>query len=66
MQKKAVALTQHKVPGFLDTLAEAYYSNGAFSDAIQTESEALAAEPQNSEYKGRLDKYRKAKENQKE
>lgn len=59
-------MTQHKVPGFLDTLAEAYYSNDAFADAIETESEALAAKPQNSEYKGRLDKYRKAKEKVKE
>lgn len=63
--KKAVTLTSEKQPGFLDTLAEAYYVNGEFDQAIQTEEKALAIEPGNSDYKARLEKYRKAKANEK-
>jgi Flp pilus assembly protein TadD len=59
--KKAVSISNGKVSGFLDTLAEAFYANSQNEEAIQTEEKALALEPGNSEYKLRLEKYRRAK-----
>jgi tetratricopeptide (TPR) repeat protein len=63
--KKAVLLDGGKSLLFLDTLAEAYYANGQFDDAIETESKVASAEPQNSNYRERLQKYRRAKEDSK-
>jgi hypothetical protein len=53
-------------PNYLDTLAEAYFANGRFGDAVKTEQEALGlitAAPDSEhvgEFKERLAKYQKA------
>lgn len=57
---KAVALTQEKNAGFLDTLAEAKYVSGDSRGAIEAEEKALALEPTNSSFKKDLEKYQQA------
>lgn len=48
LAKKAVSLKRN--PVFLDTMAEAYYANGAIQEAIKTIKEALAMAKENREY----------------
>jgi membrane associated rhomboid family serine protease len=60
---KAVSGTKDKqIPGYLDTLAEAYYVNQKYAEAVQTEQKALALHPTDnkSEFEGRLRKYQDA------
>jgi membrane associated rhomboid family serine protease len=53
-------------PNYLDTLAEAYFANGRFAEAVKTEQEVLSlvsAQPDSehaAEFKERLTKYQKA------
>src|SRR5271165_6617056 len=58
---KAVELTDAKDAGVLDTLAEAYYVNGDYENAIQTEKKALALEPKDS-FRTSLQKYEQARQ----
>ncbi|MCD6306246.1 MAG: M48 family metalloprotease [Deltaproteobacteria bacterium] len=44
------AVTLERSPGFLDTLAEAYFVNGCLEDAIKTIKEALATATENMGY----------------
>ncbi len=56
LAEKAVAL--EKSPGFLDTLAEAYYANGSVQKAIETIKEAISLEKGDDEYyKKQLEKF---------
>ena len=48
LAEKAVAL--QRSPVFLDTLAEAYYSNGLIKEAVETIEEAFAHATENREY----------------
>jgi hypothetical protein len=48
LAKKAVAL--ERSPVFLDTLAEAYYANGLFSEAVKTIQEALSLATEGTSY----------------
>jgi len=52
---KAVAAGNN--PDYLDTLAEAYYSDGQADKAVETEQKALARNPENDSYKKSLEKY---------
>lgn len=56
----AVQLSRGRQPGFLDTLAEAYYANGDYREAIETETRALALDPHNLDYQDHMERYRKA------
>jgi rhomboid protease GluP len=58
--QKAVELSRWKVPAFIDTLAEALYVNGKFSDAVSVQTRALKLDPDNQEFKEHMARYRKA------
>lgn len=57
--QKAVELSRWKVGAFIDTLAEALYVNGKFSDAVSVQTRALKLEPDNQEYQEHMARYRK-------
>ena len=46
---------------YLDTLAEAYYVNGQFAEAIEAEKKALSHEPDCKPCKEQLKKFEQAK-----
>ncbi len=52
---KAVAAGNN--PDYLDTLAEAYFADGQFDKAVETEQKALARSPENDFYQKELQKY---------
>jgi serine/threonine-protein kinase len=56
----AVELTNWKEPTFIDTLAEAFYVNNSFDEAVSTQAKALKLDPDNREFKEHMEKYRKA------
>jgi membrane associated rhomboid family serine protease/cytochrome c-type biogenesis protein CcmH/NrfG len=56
----AVQLTDWKEPSFIDTLAEAFYVNNSFDEAVRTQSKALKLDPDNREFQEHMEKYRKA------
>ncbi len=58
--QRAVDLSQWKQAAFVDTLAEAYYVNGDFDEAVKTETRALALDARNQEYQDHMARYRKA------
>ncbi len=66
---KAVSLSKAKDAASLDTLAEAYFVNGDYDKAIETEKKALAISLGNASIEERLekqlDKYQKAKQTKK-
>jgi membrane associated rhomboid family serine protease len=64
---KAVSSQEdHAEPYQLDTLAEAYYVNRRYSDAVKTEQRALAlASANKGDYQKSLDKYQTALQNSK-
>ncbi len=59
---KAVEATEAQEPGYLDTLAEAYYSSGQFEKAIQTIQKAIALQPDRVYFKEQLLKFQQASE----
>jgi membrane associated rhomboid family serine protease len=63
LARKAVDLGKdHPVPSHLDTLAEAWYVNGKFEEAVRTEQQAIAvASPESADYLEKsLEKYQLA------
>jgi len=58
--KKAAELSNERNAEILDTLARAYYINGKFKEAVETEKKALNLEPGNEEFKKNLEVYQKA------
>ena len=58
--RRAVELTEWKEPNFIDTLAEAFFVNNRFDEAVQTQSKALKLAPDNREFQEHMEKYRKA------
>lgn len=65
---QAVALGKdHPNPSHLDTLAEAYYANGQYEEAVKTEQQAMALAPAENpnDFQKRLEKYQQALENKK-
>jgi Tfp pilus assembly protein PilF len=59
----AVAMTNRREPGFLDTLAVAYAAAGRFDEAVITADEALALAPPDlaKEIRGHVELFRKGK-----
>jgi hypothetical protein len=60
LAEKAVAATQRKNGGFLDTLAAAYAETRQFDKAVATQQEAiglLQSEPEKKDYASRLKLY---------
>jgi len=61
LAEKAVAM--ERSPGYLDTLAEAYFVNGSTQKAIETINEAISLTNGNNEYyKDQLKKFKEAEE----
>ncbi|MDA2929700.1 ankyrin repeat domain-containing protein [Acidobacteria bacterium AH-259-O06] len=60
--KKAVEGSQGKEPAYLDTLAEAYYSNRKYDKAIQTIKKAITLKPDWDYAKEQLKKFEQAKQ----
>jgi membrane associated rhomboid family serine protease/tetratricopeptide (TPR) repeat protein len=60
LAQRAVELTGWKQPEFIDTLAEAFYANGEFRQAVETQKKALALDPGNREMQEHMAKYQKA------
>ncbi len=58
--RRAVELSNWREPTFVDTLAEAFYANGNFPEAVRVETLALALDPKNIEYRDHMERYRKA------
>jgi len=58
--QRAVDLTKWKVAGFIDTLAEAHFANGAHQRAVDIQKKALALDPGNQEFQEHMARYRKA------
>jgi len=59
--QKAVSLSEGKTSEILDTLAEAYFVNGNFDKAIETERKALELSPDEASLKEGLARYLRAK-----
>jgi tetratricopeptide (TPR) repeat protein len=57
---RAVDLTQWKEGESIDTLAEAYFVNGDYRQAVEIQKKALALQPDNSELQQHMARYRKA------
>jgi cytochrome c-type biogenesis protein CcmH/NrfG len=55
-----VELTQWKEAELVDTLAEAYYANGNYQEAVRTQTKALELDPKNQELQEHMARYRKA------
>jgi rhomboid protease GluP len=58
--QRAVELTQWKDGNSIDTLAEAYYVNGNYQQAVEIQEKALVLEPDNKELQEHMARYRKA------
>ena len=58
--QRAVALSGWQEAAFIDTLAEAFYVNGNFAEAVKVQTEALKLQPDNREYQEHMARYRKA------
>jgi membrane associated rhomboid family serine protease/Tfp pilus assembly protein PilF len=58
--RRAVELSNWKQPAFIDTLAEAFYVNQDYAQAVQTQTKALALAPDNQTYKEHMARYQKA------
>ncbi len=58
--RRAVELSNWKEATFIDTLAEAFYANGEYAEAVMTQTKALALDPNNQEYKDHMARYQKA------
>ena len=54
---KAVQKSEGKISAYVDTLAEAYYVNGQFQKAVETEKKALAISPESDSMKKAMQKY---------
>lgn len=55
---KAVEANGERDPRLLDTLAEAYYANGEYDNAVQISERALSLKPADSELSDHLAKYK--------
>jgi tetratricopeptide (TPR) repeat protein len=64
--RKAVSLDHEPDPYHLDTLAEAYFANGKYEDAVRIERQAIALGPvrNKQETQENLEKYERALQNQ--
>ncbi|HXW15270.1 MAG TPA: rhomboid family intramembrane serine protease [Terriglobia bacterium] len=58
--QRAVKLTEWKEGESIDTLAEAYFVNGDYEQAVEIQKKALALEPNNTELQEHMKRYREA------
>jgi membrane associated rhomboid family serine protease/cytochrome c-type biogenesis protein CcmH/NrfG len=58
--RRAVELSNWKQAAYIDTLAEAFYVNQDYGQAVQAQTKALALEPNNQTYKEHMARYQKA------
>ena len=58
--QRAVELSHWKEATFIDTLAEAFYANGQYQQAVATQKKALALDPGNKTMQAHMARYRKA------
>jgi len=58
--QRAVSLSRSRQPEYLDTLAEAWYVNQNYAEAVKVETQAMALAPNNDEYKDHMARYRKS------
>ncbi len=58
--QRAVTLSEWKEATFVDTLAEALYTNGKFDEAVRVQTQALKLQPDNREFQEHMARYRKA------
>lgn len=58
--RRAVELTRWKEATFIDTLAEAFFANRNFTDAVKVQTRTLELDPRNREYQEHMARYRKA------
>jgi membrane associated rhomboid family serine protease/Tfp pilus assembly protein PilF len=58
--RRAVQLSNWKQTAFIDTLAEAFYVNQDYTQAVETQAKALALAPNNQTYKQHMARYQKA------
>lgn len=56
----AVKLTQGREGEFIDTLSEAFFINGDYPQAVETQKKALALDPDNKELQEHMARYRQA------
>jgi tetratricopeptide (TPR) repeat protein len=59
--QRAVDASDGKEANILDTLAEAYYVNQQYDEAIETEERALELAPELEPLQNQLEKFREAK-----
>jgi Tfp pilus assembly protein PilF len=57
---RAVDLSRWKEATFIDTLAEAYYANRNFQEAVKVQTKTLELDPHNDTYQDHMARYRKA------
>jgi len=60
LAQRAVELSEERDPNILDTLAEAYYVNGNFAEAIKIERRVVAMAPESEVFMEQLAKYEHA------
>jgi membrane associated rhomboid family serine protease/Tfp pilus assembly protein PilF len=60
---RAVNLTAGREPDLIDTLAEALYVSGKFSEAVRVEGKALQLDPNKKDFQEHMMRYRKAASN---
>jgi rhomboid protease GluP len=58
--RRAVALSKGKQAAYLDTLAEAFYVNGQYEQAVRAQAQALSLEPDSKDLQEHMAKYRQA------
>jgi rhomboid protease GluP len=58
--QQAVELSHWKEATFIDTMAEAFYANGQYRQAVAVQKKALALDPGNRTMQNHMAKYRKA------
>jgi rhomboid protease GluP len=58
--QRAVELTNWKDAGYVDTLAESYYANGNYQEAVKVQEKALQLDSKNPELKEHMARYRRA------
>lgn len=58
--KRAVQLSNWQEVEFVDTLAEAYFANGDYHDAVEVQKRALALDPNDQQLQAHMRRYRRA------
>ncbi len=58
--RRAVTLSEWKEATIIDTLAEAFYVNGHYPEAVATQEKALALRPDDAELQAHMERYRRA------